>query len=72
MSNYDIIKKIDIANPTERIIDNKKEYFLNANLIKPSILYSPSTLGNSIRYNGKNVSAAIFPCGASEKRGEQV
>ena len=62
MSDYDIIKSIDIldiANPTEKIIDNKKEYLLNANLVKPSILYSPNTLGNSIRYNGKSLISHI-------------
>ena len=62
MSDFDIIKSIDIldiANPTEKIIDNKKEYLLNANLIKPSILYSPNTLGNSIKYNGKSLISHI-------------
>ena len=32
---------------------------LNANLIKPSILYSPNTLGNSIKYNGKSLISHI-------------
>ena len=60
MSDYKI-KNIDVhpAKPTGRRIDNKKECFLNANLVKPSILYSPSTLGNSIRYNGKNLISHI-------------
>ena len=61
MSDFDIIKSTDIgvANPTGRMIDGKKECLLNANLIKPIILYSPSTLGNSIKYNGKNLISHI-------------
>ena len=61
MSDFDIIKSTDIgiANPTGRMIDGKKECLLNANLIKPIILYSPSTLGNSIRYNGKSLISHI-------------
>ena len=61
MSDFDIIKSTDIgiANPTGRMIDGKKECLLNANLLKPIILYSPSTLGNSIKYNGKNLISHI-------------
>ena len=62
MSDFDIIKStdmLDIASPTGKMIDGKKEYLLNANLIKPIILYSPSTLGNSIKYNGKNLISHI-------------
>ena len=62
MSDFDIIKStdiLDIASPTGRMIDGKKECLLNANLLKPSILYSPSTLGNSIKYNGKNLISHI-------------
>ena len=61
MSDFDIIKSTDIviANPTGRMIDGKKECLLNANLVKPIILYSPSTLGSSIKYNGKNLISHI-------------
>ena len=62
MSDFDIIKStdmLDIASPTGKMIDGKKEYLLNANLIKPIILYSPSTLGNSIKYNGKDLISHI-------------
>ena len=62
MSDFDIIKStdiLDIASPMGGMIDGKKECLLNANLLKPSILYSPSTLGNSIKYNGKNLISHI-------------
>ena len=57
MSEYEIIKPIELIKPTGKIVDNKKEVSLYT--IEPKILGSPTTLGNSVKYNGKSLIAHI-------------
>ena len=57
MSESEIIKPIELIKSTGKIVDNKKEVSLYA--LEPNVLYSPTTLGNSVKYNGKSLIAHI-------------